>query len=273
MDERDAKIAKLEELLKNQEVSAKMLIRRDLELNRAYAKLEELGQLKSDFVSVVAHQLRTPLSVTKWSLDMLWEISKKTLTPDEVRVLLRGKESNERMIRLVDNLLNVDLHEVGKVQYSFNSMSLIEQTESVVEQLMPVATKRNITLTLTSEEGIPNINGDDEKLSSVIQNLIENALKYTPKGGSVSVEVIKKEEKVVVSVKDTGIGIPKAEKDQLFKKFYRGENAIKTITEGSGLGLFIAQKIIRRHGGKIWFESEVGNGATFYFTIPLESIK
>jgi len=265
--EKDDEIARLQKLLNRQDSSAKMLVRRDLELTRAYEKLEDLGRLKSDFISVVAHQLRTPLSVTKWSLDMLWESSQEILSPEQIRVLVRGRESNERMISLVDDLLNVDLHEMGKVQYSFNTISIKDVIVPVVEQLKAVAQQREIDLVLTIAEELSDIRGDTEKLKSVVQNLIENAIKYTPKGGTVTVEAKEVKADIVVSVRDTGIGVPQAERDNIFSKFYRGANAIKTITEGSGLGLFIAKRIIKRHGGKIWFESEEGKGAIFSFSL------
>ncbi len=268
-EEKTKEIERLQSLLRGQEESARLLVRRDLELTKANEKLETLGQLKSDFVSVVAHQLRTPLSVTKWAFDMLWDTMKETLTPEEVSMLIRGKESNERMISLVDDLLNVNLHDAGKVQYVFSNFSIEEVVNKIVEQLMPVASKRNIHLEFISKQLLPDIYGDSKKIGSVVQNFVENALKYTPKKGEVIVRTTVEDSVVTVSVQDTGIGVPKAEFDKLFTKFYRGENAIKTVTEGSGLGLFISQKIIRRHGGKIWFESDEGKGSTFYFSVPI----
>ncbi len=270
MDEKDKEIARLKKLLEGQEESAKMLVRRDLELTRAYEKLEDLGKMKSDFVSVVAHQLRTPLSVTKWALDMLYDISQNSLTPEQVQVLMQGKESNERMIALVDNLLKVDLHEIGKMQYSFETISIHSVVDPVVDQLMVIAKQRNIDLQKIYDANNTNIYADKERLQSVLQNFLENALKYTPKGGEVIVTIKSNDTDIEVSVKDNGIGIPENELDKLFTKFYRGENAIKTVTEGSGLGLFIAKKIIKRHGGKIWAKSNEGKGSTFYFSIPIK---
>tara|TARA_B100000745_G_scaffold294310_1_gene237152 strand:+ start:10492 stop:11310 length:819 start_codon:yes stop_codon:yes gene_type:complete len=269
--DKDAEIARLKKMLEDQEMSAKMLVRRDLELTRAHEKLEELGRLKSDFVSVVAHQLRTPLSVTKWALDMLWDTNRQSMSTEQAQVLARGRESNERMITLVDDLLRVDLHEGGKIQYSFDEMYLQDVVKAVAHQLEAIAVQRDVTMVVELEKTAPKVKGDADKLGSAVQNLIENALKYTPQNGSVTVSLYRDGAQVIVSVKDTGIGVPKSEHEKIFSRFYRGENAIRTVTEGSGLGLFIAQKIVRRHGGKIWFESEEGEGATFFFSIPVNN--
>ena len=267
-------VEQLRQLLKEQEQSAKMLVRRDLELTRAYERLRELDNVKSEFISVIAHQLRTPLSVTKWALDILEESIGGGSDEQQQMVLKKGKESNERMIKLVDDLLNVDLHEVGKVQYNFKPTSLVELVQKVLTQIEPLALHKKITVAFDPPHAeLPLVPVDAEKLNAVIQNLIENALKYTPEGGMVRVVVEQKEQNILVSVQDSGIGIPKAEREHIFTKFYRGRNAVKTATEGSGLGLYIARKVIQRHGGDIWFESEDGKGTTFSFSIPINVTK
>jgi len=266
----NSEICHLKELLKEQEVNAKMLVRRDLELTRTYEKLQDLERMKSEFVSVVAHQLRTPLSVTKWALSMLEENSEKSSEHEQQRIIELGIESNEQMIKLVDDLLKVDLHEVGKIQYSFSEVSIIEIIKSVLDHVSLLSIEKEITVKFKQpQNAIPKVKADSKMLGAVIQNLVENSLKYTPKGGVVTVRVKKEGNTIVVSVKDTGIGISKEEYERVFMKFYRGKNAVAIVTNGSGLGLFIARKIVKRHGGDIWFESKEGEGTTFYFSIPI----
>jgi len=267
-------IERLKRLLNIQETSAKLLVRRDLELTRAYEKLQELERTKSDFISVVAHQLRTPLSVIKWAMAMLGDSASSSLTSEQQSILARGMESNERMIKLVDDLLNVDQHEVGKIQYVFSKVSVLDTLQFVVDQLSSLALQRGVELVYKlPEEEIPHIQADAEKLSAALQNIVENSLKYTHKGGRVVVSIGKKNHHVVVSIEDTGIGISSTESEKVFSKFYRGDNATKEETEGSGLGLFIARKIAKRHGGDIWFESEEGKGTKFFLSIPITANK
>lgn len=261
----------LKQLLKDQEVSAKLLVRRDRELTRAHEKIQELGQMKSDFIFVVAHQLRTPLSVTKWALDILGENAHESLTSEQQAILARGKESNERMIQLVDDLLKVDLYETGKVQYMLTVVPISELIQPVVDRLLPLAAQQGVTLEYVAPEGeLSPVHVDVEKLGAALQNVMENAVKYSPKDSVVNIAVQEKSPHLIVSIHDTGIGIPPEDKEKIFSKFYRGTNAVKAQTEGSGLGLFMTRKIIKRHGGEIWFESSAG-GTTFYISIPTDT--
>lgn len=262
-------IARLKELLQEQEVGAKMLLRRDLELARANEKLQHLDHMKSEFISVVAHQLRTPLSATKWALDILAEEHKDSLTSEQKELVEKARGSNERMIRIADDLLKVDFADSGKMQYKFGETDLTKIIEEEVKERQLQAQEKNVTLTYKIVEDLPLVSGDNEKLHAVLQNLIDNAIKYTLKGGTVTLSATVDKKNILVKVGDTGIGIPENDKERIFSKFYRSTNAVSTETGGSGLGLFFVQKIINRHGGEVWFESEVGKGSTFYFTVPI----
>jgi signal transduction histidine kinase len=129
--------------------------------------------------------------------------------------------------------------------------------------------RKNLEFTFNKPQELPKVNVDVEKISLAIQNLLDNAIRYTPSGGKITVSLETKGNYIEFSIKDTGIGIPKTQQERIFTKFFRGSNALKTETEGSGLGLFIVKNIIEAHGGKIWFESEEGKGTTFYFTLPV----
>ena len=229
-----------------------------------------IEQMKTEFVSIAAHQLRTPLSAIKWSISLLKEKIKGDKDAEDL--LEKLNQSNERMIRLIDDLLNVTRIEEGRYIYKPVPRDIVQIIESVIVLRVEAAKRKGIDFSFNKpKEKIPEVKVDEEKISIVIQNLVENAINYTPSGGKILVSIIyqKETQEILVEVKDTGIGIPKSEQQRVFSKFFRGTNAIKNETEGTGLGLFIAKNIIEAHGGKIWFKSEKDKGTTFYFTLPI----
>jgi len=263
-------VKRLKLLVKEQDTSGKLLIRRDFELRKANEELRNLDEQKSKFLSVAAHQLRTPLSASKWALKMVLDEDLGPLTIDQKTVLMKGYESNERMIDLVNNLLDVDRIGSGRYQYVYEPMSIVDQIDSVLADLAPTITKKNMKVVFNKgRKEIPNILADSKKMRNVVQNLIDNAVKYTPPGGAVTIDLALEGNKTLaVSVKDTGIGIPKDQQGQIFQKFFRGDNARKLETEGSGLGMYIAKEIVEMHKGRLWFESRENKGSTFTFTLP-----
>jgi len=255
-------------LLLTQEASGKLLIRRDLELTRANEKLRELDERKSEFVSVVAHQLRTPLSGIKWTLNMIVNEELGTLSTEQKTFLMKSYESNERMIALIDDMLGADRVESGKFHYIFTETQLLDLFDNVLYEILPLANKRKISIQFTTRDpNTPKVFIDPEKIRAVIQNLLENAIKYTRDAGTVNISIVSENGFVKVAVQDNGIGIPKMEQRNVFNRFFRATNALKVQTDGSGLGLFIVKSIIEKHGGKIWFESNENMGSTFYFTL------
>jgi PAS domain S-box-containing protein len=228
-------------------------------------------RLKTEFVSLAAHQLRTPLSAIKWSLALLKE--GKMAEEEQREVLERASQSNDRMIDLINDLLNVTRIEEGRYIYNPKSMDVIELTKKSIQSAKEAAKKKNIRFSFVfPKKKMPEVKIDEEKIGLSIQNLAENAVHYTKPGGEVTVSIKynKEKEKILFSVKDTGVGIPQHQQKRIFTKFFRGENVMRMETEGSGLGLFIAKNIIEAHDGKIWFESEEGKGSTFYFTLPIK---
>ncbi len=230
-------------------------------------------RLKTEFVSIAAHQLRTPLSAIKWTLRMILDGDLGRVPKEQRGFLEKTYQSNERMIHLINDLLNVTRIEEGRFLYNIKKQDITKEAEKVITPLKEVAQRKGLNFKFQKPKTkIPELAVDSEKISLVFQNLVDNAIHYTNPGGKVkvSIEYLKDKKEILVSVQDTGIGIPKDQQNRVFSRFFRAANAIRAETEGTGLGLFIAKNIIEAHGGKIWFESEEGKGTTFYFTLPLE---
>lgn len=263
--------ASFEVLGREQEKGAHLLVRRDLELTHANEQLQKLDETKSKFISTVAHQLRTPLSGIKWTLNLLISGDMGQLNNDQKTFLTKAYESNDRMISLVTDMLGADRIESGKVRYLFQPVQLIDVLDNVLFELLPQANAKSLVIKLTKSVNLPKVHADPENLRAVFQNLLENSIKYSRPQGIIAVDMkLKGHDEVLVTVKDDGIGIPKEQHTNVFERFFRAQNAIKLETTGSGLGLFIVQNIIERHGGRIWFDSEENRGATFFFTLPID---
>lgn len=262
------------ELLKQQKQTAWMLVRRDLELTRANEDLRALDQMKTDFVSVVTHQLRTPLSAIRWTISMLLNGDFGRLTDEQRTFLMKAYESNNRMINLIRDMVFVDHIESGKLTVLPQmTTSLPDLLENLLVELQPLVKDKRVELIFKRPDTpYPPARIDAANMRAVLQNLIENAVKYTPEGGRVTIVCNTDPSGALsLSVADTGIGIPKEERQRIFTRFFRASNAQKKETDGSGLGLFIAQKILQKYHGDIRFESEEGSGTTFYVTLPIAS--
>lgn len=238
--------------------------------NSMVANLRELDRLKSDFISVAAHQLRTPLSGVKWVLKLLLDGDLGVVNTEQKGMLKRGFETNEKMIQLVNDLLNVSRIENGKFGYNFEKNDFVKLISMLIENTELLSRERNIAVILENRVGDSlEFLFDSEKLLIALQNLVDNAVKYTLPGGRVTIAVERQGDYVQVKVSDTGVGIPKADLPKLFSKFFRAANVIHLQTDGSGLGLFIVKSIILRHGGQIWVDSVEGKGTVFTVVIPV----
>jgi len=227
-------------------------------------------QMKTSFVSVAAHQLRTPLSAIKWSIKMLLDGEEGDLNSEQKDLLFKTYESNQRMIRLVNDLLNVSRIEEGRFLYDIQKTSLRDLIIEVARNHQLIIERKKLKFSFRgARRDFPNVKIDTEKMKLVVQNLLSNAINYTSSGGSITINLSQDDDSLLFSIKDTGIGISKSQQVHVFKRFYRTENAISMKPNGTGLGLFIARNVIQAHGGKIWFSSKKGKGTTFFFTIPL----
>jgi len=227
-------------------------------------------RLKSQFVSVAAHQLRTPLSIIKWSLCMLLDGEIGLLTNEQIEMLDKAQQTNERMIHLINDLLSVARIEEGRFMYRPKTVDMIELLEKIIESVQVLAKNKRVKFEFKKpiDKSSKVIKADIEKISLAIRNLLENAIFYTSPGGKVLLSVKRVNNDVLVSIKDSGIGIPNDQQKRVFNKFFRADNAVRMETEGTGLGLFITKNIIEAHQGKISFESEEGKGTTFKFSLP-----
>ena len=230
-----------------------------------------IERMKTEFVSLSAHQLRTPLSAIKWTLRMLLDGDLGKITEEQKDFIEKTYESNERMINLINDLLDVTRIEEGKYLYKPVFTSIEPIVQLVIDSFKKEIREKKLKFEFKKpEEKLPEVKVDAEKIRLAIQNLLENAIRYTRLGGEVMVSLKYLEGKIEFFIKDTGVGIPEDQQARVFTKFFRAANVIRMETEGSGLGLFIAKNIIEAHGGRIWFESEEGKGTTFYFSLPVK---
>jgi len=230
-------------------------------------------RIKTEFVSLAAHQLRTPLSAIKWTLKMLLDGDLGEITEEQKNFIEKSYQSNERMIGLVSDLLDITRIEEGRYLYKPVLADFEDVVHFVINSCQEEIARKKIVLNLKKPETkLPRIAMDIEKMRLAVQNLIDNAIKYTLAGGKITflLGYDKGKKEIVFSVKDTGVGIPRDQQARVFTKFFRGANVMRMETEGTGLGLFIAKNIIEAHGGRIWFESEEGKGTTFSFTLPVK---
>jgi len=233
-------------------------------------KLQELDKLKDEFLSVASHDLRTPMTSIKGYLYLMIKKSNQ-LAPDMSEKLQRIYNSSERMIALINDMLNVQRIEGGRMQMVFEVFDIVPFAKDVIEELSGIALERNLNISFTTNAPQYIIRADKNRLHEVLTNLIGNAIKFTPIGGSIVITIDSQEKHVRVSVKDTGIGVAKKDLPVLFTKFGRIDttNSKAAQVPGTGLGLYICKKIIQLSNGEISAESEAGVGSTFTFTVPL----
>jgi len=235
---------------------------------------KELDEIKSDFISIASHQLKTPLSTIKWNLEVLGKEHVGKCTEEQKNVLSKALSANEELIEIVRDLLDVSRIEQGKVKPDLTLASLPEIINEIIESHTQLASTKNIELISSLPDHDIKFKFDASSIKIVISNLVDNALKYTPGHGTVtaSLEYVPDNNPkfAKVSVQDTGVGIPPAEQQKLFSKFYRGTNIAHMDTKGTGLGLYISKNIINLHKGTFDVKSNQGKGSTFSFQLPLK---
>ena len=237
------------------------------ELEAANTELKRLDAAKSEFVSIVSHQLRTPLTAIKGYISMMREGTYGKLEENQQDVLEKVSQSSERLIAFINDLLNLNRIEDGRITYAFSAVDLAQMADDIVFDLKTLADMKKLKLTWLKPHGLPKAWGDPDKIRQVMINFIDNAIKYTAEG-SVNVALKLEEGFLVFQVKDTGVGMGPEEKSNLFKKFVRGEGGRMMYTGGTGLGLYVAKLMTEAHHGQISGESE-GNGKGSVFTIKI----
>ncbi len=243
-------------------------------LAQANDQLRKLDNAKTEFISIASHQLRTPLTAVKGFVSLLLEGSYGKLSKEIKSTLNKVYLSNERLIQLVEDLLNVSKIEAGRMDYQFEKTQLIDVCRELFDTFIIRAKERRLKLELKiSSKKIPEVMTDRNKIREVISNLIDNAIKYTLKGG-VIVKITSSNNRVQIAIIDTGIGVPAEETPYLFQKFSRGKDISRLNTGGTGLGLHVGKKIMEALHGKIWLESAGTNkGSTFFIEVPIEILK
>jgi PAS domain S-box-containing protein len=226
---------------------------------------------KSDFVALVTHQLWTPSSAIKWSLKMLLNGEFGALNKKQKELVGRIYSANNKEIKLIGQLLDVAQIEAGRYVVDLKLSSIEDLIQSLVDDYKSEAAEKKISLKFKKpEKQLPQLMIDKDKMKIAIGNIINNSLRYTPAGGEIVVLLRESEKNIIVQISDTGLGIPFSGQKRVFTKFFRASNIIQIDTQGTGLGLYIAKSIIEAHGGRIWFQSEEGQGTTFYFTLPVK---
>lgn len=242
----------------------------NIKLRAAYKKLERLDKAKSEFISIASHQLRTPLTIVKGYISMILEESYGKTIKGMKKPLQSIYESNERLIKLVNDLLNVSRIEAGKLKLELEKVSIEDIILGILEELNIVAQKKNISLKFEKpDKSLPLFLLDKEKIRQVIMNIIDNAIRYT-KRGEIIINCFIEKDLYKIEINDTGEGMSQNEISKLFETFSRGVAGNRHWGEGAGLGLYIARKFVEMHSGRIWAESEgKGKGSTFYIELPL----
>jgi signal transduction histidine kinase len=230
----------------------------DISILRDISRAKQIDKIKSEFISVASHQLRTPLTGIKWFSQLL--INKKVgkLSNKQVEFISQIYNSNERMIRLVNDLLDVS-HIVALAKAVIKDQKMETPTKDVSIDISKDCPKKL------------EFNFDQDKIYQVLTNLISNSIKYSGNSVKIIVSIECQNDEVLLSVKDFGLGIPAHQQSRVFQKFFRADNIATISTNGTGLGLYIVKGIVEGHGGKIWFESELDKGTTFFFTLPLKN--
>lgn len=229
---------------------------------------KELERARSEFVSLTSHQLRTPSSGIKAFLELILGGDAGPLTETQIDYLNEIYQSNERMIELIEALLNVSKIESGQLVLELRPVDLIKLSEEVIEEVMPLIKERKQKFEFIKPAELPRAALDARLIFQVISNLLTNASKYNSEGGSIVFQILKEANEILFKVSDTGWGIPAHQRDKVFTKFFRGDNVVMRQTVGSGLGLYIVKQVVEMSGGRVWFESEENKGTIFYFTLP-----
>ncbi|CAN5620754.1 hypothetical protein BH23PAT2_BH23PAT2_06840 [soil metagenome] len=237
-------------------------------LRHTNEKLEAMDETKDEFISMASHQLRTPLTSVKGYLSMVLEGDAGEIKPMQEKLLSQAFISSQRMVYLIADLLNVSRLRTGKFVIESIKTNLASVVQGEVDQLKETAGSRNLELTYDKPESFPDLMLDETKVRQVVMNFIDNAIYYTPAGGKIAVKLVEKGDSVEYTVTDDGIGVPKNDQQHLFTKFYRAGNARKARPDGTGLGLFMAKKVVIAQGGAVIFKSKEGEGSTLGFTLP-----
>jgi len=244
--------------------------REELEVALKQSKIE--SQAQSEFLSMITHQLRTPLSGIKWTFKMLLDGDLGSFSDEQKQIISKGYESNERMLGLLNEVIIANQNQSWDFQYDMQTTDVEKLVERIITEYLETARAHDVHLVFhRPEQTSPMVMADPDKIAIILQNLLENAIKYSNEEGSVTVNLIPTKDTLAISISDEGIGIPAEAQARIFGKFFRADNAKELKKEGTGLGLFTARRIAEKHGGTLTFESEAGQGTTFFVQLPIHN--
>lgn len=242
------------------------------ELRTTNSQLQRLDEAKDEFISMASHQLRTPLTSVKGYISMVLEGDAGKIGPQQKQLLSEAFASSERMVHLINDFLNVSRLQTGKFMLEQRAVDLIKVVTQEVESLQTTVKMHDLKLKFKAPSHFPVLFIDEGKIRQVIMNFIDNAIYYSRENSTIIVELSVTDGDAVLEVHDTGIGVPKDEQAHLFGKFFRATNARKQRPDGTGVGLFLAKKVIVAHGGSMVFHSVEGEGSTFGFRLPIKKL-
>ena len=240
-------------------------------ITNSFERMADASRMKTELVNIVSHQLRAPLTNIRFSLDFLTSDSKdkNPMEPTEqAEYHTIIKENSERMNDLVNNLLTISRIESGNFPLNKQNVSLVKVTQGLINKFKAYTTASNIRVSLDVQGETKDVFTDPLWLEQVVENLLDNAIKYTKGGGEIKITIKQKDGRIDFGIADQGMGIPKEEQKYIFQKFFRSTNVSKAKTHGSGLGLNIVKKVVELSGGSVWFQSQEGKGTTFFFVLP-----
>lgn len=243
------------------------------DLRASNEKLKRLDATKDEFISMASHQLRTPLTSVKGYLSMVLEGDAGKLNDQQRHLLSEAYTSSERMVHLVGDFLNVSRVQTGKFVVDAKPTNLASVIADEVSAIERMAEAHGVSLIYHPPKKFPLLNVDEDKLRQVVMNFVDNAIYYSRENSAIVIKVHATHDEAVVEVHDHGIGVPKAAQDRLFTKFFRADNARRQRPDGTGVGLFLAKKVVTAHGGEIIFQSTEGRGSVFGFRLPISKLK
>ncbi len=238
-------------------------------ITRSFERLAEANRLKSEFISIVSHQLRSPLSNLKWTIELLASGKLGKIEEKQVEYFKIIRENSNRMHELVSDLLTVSRIESAKLPFRKQRFSMQKFVKNLIMEYKPLASASNVEVIFKEVNGLPEVSSDPSRIKLVMENFLDNAIRYVNEKGKVEIKLSQENNNIRFSVKDNGVGIPEKDKKYIFQKFFRSENVLRYQTKGSGLGLYISKAMIKKAKGKIGFQSEENKGSTFWFTIPI----
>lgn len=250
-------------------ILSQQIRKREEELMRERDRVKDLSEIKEEFISVAAHQIRSPLNSLKWLFRSLLEGDVGKINKKQEHFLEEGRDRTDKLIHVLNDLLDVSKFERGGFAEIKTKVDISNLVYEVLDQYFPNAKEKDIDLQFNYKIRVPEFKVDKEKIKMVIENLVDNAIKYNKDGGVVEIGLKRLNDSIVLSVKDNGIGIPKSEEKKIFSKFFRSKNAKLVEVTGSGLGLYISKEIVDAHQGKIWFKTSENNGTTFFVELPI----